>query len=76
MSAALSAPPTCRTRETALAGLRRADYVRVVEAERPRFFLVGVGHRFPVERELSPSVALELMQEMPTRQARPRKRDL
>ena len=58
----------CRQSMTsALAGVRRVDFVRVVEADRPRFFLVGVGHRLPVEREVSPAVALELMRRVPER---------
>jgi hypothetical protein len=51
--------------EAAISGMRRVDCVRMVEDERPRFFVVGVGHRFPVEREISPSVARALMSDVP-----------
>ena len=46
-----------QTVEAALSGMRRVDCVRMVEDERPRFFVVGTGHRLPVEREVTPSVA-------------------
>ena len=49
----------------ALSGLRRVDYLRMVEDDRPRFFVVGVGHRLPVEREVSPAVALALLDTVP-----------
>lgn len=52
---------------TALSGLRRVDCVKMVEDDRPRFFVVGVGHRFPVEREISPTVALALLDRLPCR---------
>ena len=51
----------------ALSGLRRVDCVKMVEDERPRFFVVGVGHRFPIEREVSPTVALTLLNKLPCR---------
>lgn len=51
----------------ALSGLRRVDCVRMVEDDRPRFFVVGVGHRFPIEREISPAVASTLLNELPCR---------
>jgi hypothetical protein len=51
----------------ALSGLRRVDCVKMVEDDRPRFFVVGVGHRFPVEREVSPTVALALLKRLPCR---------
>jgi hypothetical protein len=53
-------------------GLRRVDYVRMVEGARVRFFAVGVGHRFPAEREISPSVARELLTTVPCRHEWPR----
>ena len=46
---------------SAVSGMRRVDCVRMVEDARPRFFVVGIGHRFPVEREVSAAVARELM---------------
>jgi len=60
------------TVERAVSGMRRVDYVRMVEGDRPRFFVVGVGHRLPVEREISASVALELLEMVPCRYDRPR----
>jgi len=42
----------------------------MVEADRPRFYVVGVGHRFPVEREISPAVALALLDQVPCRYER------
>jgi hypothetical protein len=51
----------------ALSGLRRVECVKMVEDDRPRFFVVGVGHRFPVEREISPAVARALLRELPCR---------
>jgi hypothetical protein len=56
----------------ALSGMRRVDCVRMVEEDRPRFFVVGIGHRFPVEREVSPAVALALLDSVPCRYERPR----
>ena len=55
------------TVESAVSGMRRIDCVRMVEDLRPRFFVVGVGHRFPVEREISPAVARVLLEEVPCR---------
>ena len=52
---------------TAISGMRRIDCVRMVEDVRPRFFVVGVGHRFPVEREVSAAVARALLSEVPCR---------
>ena len=52
---------------SALSGMRRVDYVKMVEDVRPRFFVVGVGHRNPVEREVSPAVARILMEQVPCR---------
>jgi hypothetical protein len=52
--------------------MRRVDCVRMVEGDRPRFFVVGVGHRLPVEREVSASVALALLETLPCRYERPR----
>jgi hypothetical protein len=51
----------------ALSGLRRVDCVKMVEDDRPRFYVVGVGHRFPIEREVSPTVALTLLNKLPCR---------
>ena len=53
--------------ESAISGMRRVDCVRMVEDDRPRFFVVGIGHRFPVEREVSPAVALALLDSIPCR---------
>ena len=53
--------------EAAIFGMRRVDCVRMVEDVRPRFYVVGVGHRFPVEREISPAVARALMSKVPCR---------
>jgi hypothetical protein len=58
--------------DSAVAGMRRVDYVRMFEGARPRFFVVGVGHRRPVEREVSPSVARVLLETLPCRYQRPR----
>ena len=55
------------TVDAALSGLRRVDCVKMVEDDRPRFFVVGVGHRFPIEREVSPTVASMLLDELPCR---------
>ena len=55
------------TVDAALSGLRRVDCVKMVEDERPRFFVVGVGHRFPIEREVSSTVAAMLLDELPCR---------
>jgi hypothetical protein len=49
----------------ALSGLRRIDYMKIVEADQPRFYVVGIGHRFPAEREVSPTVARALLGELP-----------
>jgi hypothetical protein len=57
--------------EAALSGIRRVDCIRMVEDDRPRFFLVGVGHRLPVEREITPAVALALLDSVPWRYERP-----
>ena len=65
-----AAPP--QTVESAVAGMRRVDYVRMVEGARARFFVVGVGHRLPVEREVNASVALALLESVPCRYQRPR----
>jgi len=54
-------------------GLRRVDYVRMVEGgDRVRFYAVGVGHRLPAEREISASVARELLATVPCRHEWPR----
>jgi hypothetical protein len=58
--------------EAALSGMRRIDCVRMVEDDRPRFFVVGIGHRFPVEREVSAAVALALLDSVPCRHEWPR----
>jgi hypothetical protein len=60
------------TVESAVAGMRRVGCVRMVEEARPRFFVVGIGHRLPVEREVSASVALALLEDFPCRYVRPR----
>jgi hypothetical protein len=60
-------PRAVHTVAGALSGLRRVDCVRMVEADRPRFFVVGVGHRFPVEREVSAAVAASLLETLPCR---------
>ena len=39
----------------------------MVEGDSARFFVVGVGHRFPVEREVSPAVAPALLEQLPCR---------
>jgi hypothetical protein len=52
---------------SAVSGMRRIDCVRMVEDDRPRFYVVGVGHRFPVEREITPTVALALLDQVPCR---------
>ena len=58
---------TLHTVAAALSGLRRVDCVKMVEDDRPRFFVVGVGHRVPIEREVSASVALTLLDRLPCR---------
>jgi hypothetical protein len=45
----------------------RVEFVKMVEYDRPRFFVVGVGHRFRIEREVTTSVALALMKSLPCR---------
>jgi hypothetical protein len=55
-------------------GLRRVDYVRMVEGDRVRFYAVGVGHRLPAEREVSAAVARELLTTVPCRHEWPRAR--
>lgn len=52
---------------SATSGMRRVDFVRMVEDAQPRFYVVGVGHRFPVEREVNAAVARELMERVPCR---------
>jgi hypothetical protein len=61
-----------QTVAAAVSGMRRVDCIRMVEDDRTRFFVVGVGHRFPVEREVSASVALQLLGTVPCRYERPR----
>jgi hypothetical protein len=56
-----------QTVESAVSGMRRVDCVRMVEDVRPRFFVVGVGHRRPVEREITPTVAMALLEDVPCR---------
>ena len=41
--------------------------MKMVEDDEPRFFVVGVGHRFPIEREVSPTVAFTLLNQLPCR---------
>ena len=62
-----SSARTLNTVESAVSGMRRVDCVRMVEDDRPRFFVVGVGHRFPVEREVTPAVASVLLERFPCR---------
>jgi hypothetical protein len=52
---------------SATSGMRRVDCVRMVEDRQPRFFVVGVGHRLPVEREITASVAHALLEQVPCR---------
>ena len=63
----LTPPRKFHTLATAVAGMWRVDYVRMVEDTEPRFFVVGVGHRCPVEREVSAGVARVLLAEVPCR---------
>jgi hypothetical protein len=56
-----------RTGAPSVAGMRRVDYVRMIEDTRVRFVAVGIGHRLPAEREISAAVARELMQTVPVR---------
>jgi hypothetical protein len=49
----------------AIAGMRRVDAVRVVEGDRVRFYVEGVGHRLPTRRQISASVASALMDQVP-----------
>jgi hypothetical protein len=70
--ASTTASSNSRAVESAVSGMRRIDCIRMVEGDRPRFFVVGVGHRFPVEREVSPSVARALLDTVPCRYERPR----
>jgi hypothetical protein len=65
-----NATRTLRTVESAVSGMRRLDCVRMVEDDHPRFYLVGVGHRFPVEREVSLGVAAVLLEQLPCRYER------
>ncbi len=58
---------TLHTVRAAVAGMRRVDHVKIVEGEHVRFSVVGVGHRFPVERLVSASVARELARTFPCR---------
>ena len=52
---------------SATSGMRRIDFVKMVEDDGLRFFVVGVGHRNPVQREVSPAVARILMEQVPCR---------
>jgi len=54
----------------ATAGMRRIDCVRIVEGDRVRFLVEGVGHRLPVRREVSAAVARVLMRDLPCRHDR------
>jgi hypothetical protein len=49
----------------ATAGMRRVDRLRIVEGRRIRFYVDGIGHRFPVTREVTPAVARTLMDRLP-----------
>jgi hypothetical protein len=62
-----SSTRTLKSVASAVSGMRRVDCVKMVEDVQPRFFVVGVGHRNPVEREISPAVARVLMEEFPCR---------
>jgi hypothetical protein len=53
--------------------MRRVDHVKMVEGAIVQFSVVGVGHRFPVERRISPSVARELLRTVPCRRVRAEK---
>ncbi len=73
MTAAVSARRPARklgSVESAVAGMRRVDCVRMVEGAQPRFYVVGIGHRFPVEREVTPAVARVLLEALPCRYER------
>jgi hypothetical protein len=50
--------------------MRRVDHVKIVEGPLVQFSVVGVGHRFPVERPISASVAHELLRTVPARRVR------
>jgi hypothetical protein len=63
----MSSTRTLHTVDAALSGLRRVDFVKMVEEDRLRFFVVGVGHRFPIEREVSANVARSLLDRVPCR---------
>ena len=71
-NATRSARTTPHTAASAVSGMRRVDYVRMVEGDRPRFFVVGVGHRLPVERVVRAHVARVLLETLPCRYERPR----
>ena len=58
---------TLHTVHAAVAGMRRVDHVKMVEGDHVRFAVVGVGHRLPVERPVSASVARELLRTLPCR---------
>jgi hypothetical protein len=58
-------PRKLDTVAAATSGMRRVDCVRMVEDRQPRFFVVGVGHRLPVEREITASVAHALLEQVP-----------
>jgi hypothetical protein len=60
-------PRKLDTIAAATSGMRRVDCVRMVEDRQPRFFVVGVGHRLPVEREITASVAHALLEQVPCR---------
>jgi hypothetical protein len=60
-------PRKLDTVAAATSGMRRVDCVRMVEDRQPRFFVVGVGHRLPVEREITASVAHALLEQVPCR---------
>jgi hypothetical protein len=62
-----SSSRTLHTVQAAFAGMRRVDYVKMVEGVAVRFSVVGIGHRFPVERPITPSVARELLRTFPCR---------
>ena len=60
-------PSSRSAAEQALAGMRRVDRVVIAEGARVRFYVEGIGHRFPGRREITAVVASELMTHVPCR---------
>lgn len=51
---------------TGVPGMRRVDFVRVVDGgPRLRFTVVGAGHRVPTERPITRAAALRLVGQVP-----------